>query len=1490
MMTIRARTGLAVLFASAGLLACEDRPAQISDPLAGPTAANTISIFSGDNQTSAGSRQLPASIVAIVRDANNNPVPSIAVSFAVTAGGGSVTPLASRTDASGKIAANWTVGATGTQTATATISRGPSVSFKANIIPAGSKLFIITGNNQTGLPTDTLPTTLTVELRTASNAVIPGAIVDWSVEPGVNLGDERTPTSLTGSDGRAINRWILGWAKPTQTLKAKVAGIDSINFTGNVNVANLSWQIVSGDNQSASPGAVLPNKLVVRLTDALGNGIPGAVGTFAVTSGGGSITTKTTITTGADGRDSTSWALGSGGTQTATATIGAVGTLTFNATTATPTVGPGTHLYVVGGDNQKGTPLAALSAAPTVEVRDAANNLIPGATVEWSVEAGSDLGSVLSSSNTTGANGRAANSWTLGWATTNQTLKARIAGIDSVFFNASVDVANLQWQIVAGNGQTGGPGSTLPTKLTVQLKDLQGNSMTGAPGTWNVSGGGTISKSNLSIGANARDSVTWTLGPSGAQVVTATIGAVGTLTFNAGVGVPVGSKLSIVQGNNQKGTPGAALSTLPTVELRDPSNSVVAGATVEWSVESGANLGSVSSGSSTTGAGGQASTGWTLGWAKTTQTLKARVAGIDSITFTAAVDTARLRFTIVSGNNQSALAGATLPNRLVVQVSDTLNNAISGAVGTFAVAGGGSINKTALSMGVTGRDSVTWTIGTTGTQTVTATIGALGTVTFNATISAPTVGAGSHLFVVAGDNQKGLPTAPLAVLPTVELRDANNNLIPGAAIEWSVEAGSNLGSPASATVNTGNDGRASTTWTLGWAKATQKLRARIAGVDSVFFTGNVDVAKLRWQIVSGNNQSASASATLPAKLIVELKDTLGNAIVGGAGTFAVTSGGGLISKTAISTGAGAGRDSVAWTLGPAGTQTVTANIGAMGTLTFSATFAAPPPAGSTLCPVSAKSYELDMALGQSIRTAANAADVPTCLNFLKTRDAGRQYIVLFEDAPPFGDYTHGFLSGANDPNIFGFTISTAPPASTVEPPMFAPDAPVASQLDPQGGYAAWDGPSGTLSELRPEVLPDPVAMSSGRPIHTDEVSANLASSTMVTYNVGDTLSVFMQGIPRLVIPSGTYKAVVKKVTNNIVFAEDTRLTTVLYRENGTSLNTPLTETQMTNIATQYDSYGFVQNNLLFNNLYNAATAAAGNKVVLVHTLMPSNTTWGYTSANTNVILFDFWVSTADGRTPGLNQNPIRVADNLVTHEVAHQRHYALNSSTFLQGANGIPWVEGFARFTERGAIAHRTLATQNYSRTGNVTLPLIAGLETSTTFFMSDIPDYTKTPNSNFQGYDAFAYFFDYFSDQTASSGGDWRAAVRNLITNGNTLTGANNAIAAALPGSDLFAILTKSRLALYADEYTAGLPSSLQFTMLNLRGNRLSTTITTYDPRTTFLKVTPGVAFSKSLSLAAGAAQGYLIDGANASSVNAKINLSAQAYARGVVSVTRIR
>ena len=116
-------------------------------------AAAKIVIVKGDGQGAPLGAALPESLVVRVTDSNDRPVQGQAVAFAVTAGGGTVTPSSVTTNADGVAGARWTLGpAAGPQTATATAAGGGappnvSVAFKATAGVASTSTGLSSGKN-----------------------------------------------------------------------------------------------------------------------------------------------------------------------------------------------------------------------------------------------------------------------------------------------------------------------------------------------------------------------------------------------------------------------------------------------------------------------------------------------------------------------------------------------------------------------------------------------------------------------------------------------------------------------------------------------------------------------------------------------------------------------------------------------------------------------------------------------------------------------------------------------------------------------------------------------------------------------------------------------------------------------------------------------------------------------------------------------------------------------------------------------------------------------------------------------------------------------------------------------------------------------------------------------------------------------------------------------------------------------------------------------
>src|SRR5439155_885989 len=149
--------------------------------------------------------------------------------------------------------------------------------------------------------------------------------------------------------------WTLGPTVGPNSLTATASGLagSPVTFTatGTAGAAS-SIAVNAGNNQSATAGTTVATPPSVIVHDANGNPVAGVSVTFAVASGGGTVTPTTPMSTGAL-RDALaiSWTLGptvGPNSLTATATGLAGSPVTF---TATGTAGAAATLAKSSGDN-----------------------------------------------------------------------------------------------------------------------------------------------------------------------------------------------------------------------------------------------------------------------------------------------------------------------------------------------------------------------------------------------------------------------------------------------------------------------------------------------------------------------------------------------------------------------------------------------------------------------------------------------------------------------------------------------------------------------------------------------------------------------------------------------------------------------------------------------------------------------------------------------------------------------------------------------------------------------------------------------------------------------------------------------------------------------------------------------------------------------------------------------------------------------------------
>ena len=179
--------------------------------------------------------------------------------------------------------------------------------------------------------------------------------------------------------------------------------------------------------------------------------------------------------------------------------------------------------------------------------------------------------------------------------------------------------------------------------------------------------------------------------------------------------------------------------------------------------------------------------------------------------------------------------------------------------------------------------------------------------------------------IVSGSDQQGLPGAALEKPFVVEVRDQADKPLEDVQVTFSVKSGGGTLSATSAT--TDGNGRAESMLTLGPNPGTNTVTVSIAGIqEEQTFNAEGIRTPTTLEIVSGDDQEGQPGAALEKPFVVEVQDQFDNFLPGAEVTFSVSSGGGILSATSVTTDSN-GRAESTLTLGPnPGTNTVTVSV------------------------------------------------------------------------------------------------------------------------------------------------------------------------------------------------------------------------------------------------------------------------------------------------------------------------------------------------------------------------------------------------------------------------------------------------------------------------------------------------------------------------------------------------------------------------------------
>ena len=633
--------------------------------------------------------------------------------------------------------------------------------------------------------------------------------------------------SLSLLDGQPLATWGEVNYGSTQQVFAKqwndsswtlLAGNDALNTIA----------IISGNNQTAMVGSVLPQQLVIQLKGTSGVPLANTPIRFTVTSGGGSLTSAPTQTD-SSGEASVTWTLGAiPGLERVAVTSANTITNSFIANANSGAAAPATHLAISGPS----TVTAGTAFTFNLTALDQFNNTAAGytGTVRFT---SSDAAAVLPTSSTlvNGTGGFLATLKTAGFQTitATDTVTPSITGTSG---NISVNPAPAATMIkLSGDNpvQSSPIGTQLSNPFVVKVTDSLGNPVSGVTVTFQVSlGGGRLlggsgSPSTLPVTTNTSGvaSVTLILGSSvGANSNAVTASASGLtnspLTFTATGIAALPSTIVKVSGDNpvQSAPVGTQLSNPFVVEVTDNFNNPVSGLMVTFQVNLGGGTlvggsGNPSTLLVTTNASGQASATLIVGPSGGTDnnTVTASASGLvnSPLTFTATgtatVATSGNTIVKVSGDNQSGTVETELANAFAVEVTDANNNPVSGVTVTFAVdqgggtliGGSGSPSTVQSTTNGLGQAYATLILGpTAGTDTVTASGSGLtnSPMTFTSTAADSTSPPPPPPVISLGATSASFVTTAGSNPPTQQVTIANSG---GGTLNWSVTIPSNTG-------------------------------------------------------------------------------------------------------------------------------------------------------------------------------------------------------------------------------------------------------------------------------------------------------------------------------------------------------------------------------------------------------------------------------------------------------------------------------------------------------------------------------------------------------------------------------------------------------------------------------------------------------------------------------------------------------------------------
>lgn len=879
---------------------------------AAPGGAKSLSKVSGDNQVGAINQTLPAPLKVALIDSFDNPMIGAFVKFTVTAGTAKITlppspdgnirleaeetqfnaPLEIRNDAeaSGGKYIVYPIGQTRDASAVFSFEIKQSGTYYIwtrslkPTLPAGS--WDIRINNSTPFIYDVFKYQIrtawtwdlisergngtaaapqfnprTFNFTTGSYQITFGVRYEdlrldkilITADPGYIPSGKEETGFVTDTQGLASASVVLGDKAGGVTIQASYGKLQPVTFTATASGGKATKITMNAGNGQSGPAGQVLQPFKVMVQDDKGNGAPGELVSWVVTTGNGTLSEYTSFSD-VSGIAATTLTLGNNSpTNTVEARIGLTGSpIVFTATT---TAGIAANLATTGGNGQSATVHTALPAPLVAKVTTSTGQPVPNFPVDFRIiRGGGSLSPDLAIKNDGFESASPGTNLPLNW-----TLEGSPAGSEVTLSTAS------------------------PHSGTKCLQVNSGSAGVGVSQILNYPAAGSYTLIFYAKVLSGIGRVVWILNDAAGNQVEKLIDLTALATGPSWMPY-------VITANNGAATP----RSLFFKTAGSASNFLIDDVKIYRNTDSN----------------GEVRVNWTLGDTAMTQVVRAEAkAGSTNLTgspltFSATANPAAAKRQVIhSGNNQIGSAGQLLAAPLITKIVDEYGNGIAGRTVKFTVTkGGGKLNgnltSATLQTNTAGTAQVTLTLGPVAgdTNIVQVTSTGLNAVTFSAVsavpgkvtkVSAPTVGSASVVL-----------SKPLVVKVT----DPNGRKIAGYPVIFQIKQGNGKLNKDSTrvTVPTDTSGQASVFLTLGPAPgAVNRVEAYVMyngqKLPNPVLTFTVNAAPLKELVmVGGNNQAGPACEPLAQPFKVKVADSLAVGIRGQFVIFVVTKGGGKL--------------------------------------------------------------------------------------------------------------------------------------------------------------------------------------------------------------------------------------------------------------------------------------------------------------------------------------------------------------------------------------------------------------------------------------------------------------------------------------------------------------------------------------------------------------------------------------------------------------------